>query len=267
MVTELVLHPIGIVRTRYLRKGDAPRQPKYSGEPTKGKIVLYPGENYEQALKDLEGFERIWILSWFDRNTNWKPLALPPGSRSKHGVFATRSPYRPNPLGLSVCRLLSVKGRTLTIENPDLLDKTPVLDLKPYIPGVDAYPESAAGWVGERDRKLERPRDVRFSQAARDQLTWLRENYGVDLEASARTVLSTDPFPHPYRRIKAGPGDEFTLSVRSWRVLYRIERQAVIVKQVRSGYSAAAVTGDPSPPLHDGRAHVAFHRRWPEPAR
>ncbi len=266
MVSELILHPIGIIRTRYTRKSETPRQPGLSGESVRGRILLSPGKNFEQALKDLDGFERIWVLSWFDRNENWKPLVLPPGSREKHGVFATRSPHRPNPIGLSLCRLIGIKGRTLSIENPDLLDGTPVLDIKPYLPYVEAFPLSQSGWADRRGVKRQGAHEVRIDQAARDQMTWLQENYGVDLETPARTILAADPFPHPYRRIKAGPGDAFTLSVRSWRIVFQVERRLVRVERVLSGYSTSAVRADPASTLHDGPAHLAFHDQWPRPS-
>ncbi len=264
MVSDLVLRPIGVIKTRYKRKSEAPRQPGLSGESVRGRILLHAGRNFEQALKDLDGFERIWILSWFDRNANWKPLVLPPGSRKKHGVFATRSPYRPNPIGLSLCRLVSVKGRVISIENPDLLDGTPVLDIKPYIPHVEAFPHAGAGWVADQNERRDKPYEIRVEQAARDQITWLQENYGIDLETTIRSVLTDDPFPHPSRRIKAGPGEALTLSVRSWRIVYHVERRLVRVERVLSGYSAGVVSTSASSSLHDGPAHIAFHEHWPK---
>ncbi len=267
MKSELTIEPIGIIRTAYVRKSDAPRQPGLSGRAVRGKIVLFPGKNFEQALKDIDGFERIWIVSWFDRNETWKPLVLPPGSRTKRGVFATRAPHRPNPIGISLCRLISVKGRTLIVESPDLLDRTPVLDLKPYIPSIDAVTDSRSGWVGEREVRSTTMYTVKIDGAARDQLNWLRETQGVDLESTVRSTLAVDPFPHPYRRIKAGPGDAYTLSIRSWRVVFRIDRQTVVVKQVMSGYPSSEVRKHAPHLLHDGAAHAAFHSQWPKPSR
>ncbi|HTY01541.1 MAG TPA: tRNA (N6-threonylcarbamoyladenosine(37)-N6)-methyltransferase TrmO [Bacteroidota bacterium] len=264
MNAELVVHPIGVVRSPFTRKSETPRQPGLGGAPARGRILLDRGRNFEQSLKDLEGFERIWLLAWFDRSEHWKPMVLPPGSRKKHGLFATRSPHRPNPIGLSLCRLLAVKGRTLYIEGLDLLDGTPVLDIKPYLPYIEAYPHARSGWA---DAQKGRPRDthvVHIGQTARDQMSWLLETYGVDLETPARTVLRADPFPHPYRRIKAGPGDAFTLSVRSWRIIFHLEHRIVRVERVLSGYAESAVRNITPASLHDGPAHVAFHEHWPK---
>ncbi|MCS6808615.1 MAG: tRNA (N6-threonylcarbamoyladenosine(37)-N6)-methyltransferase TrmO [Bacteroidota bacterium] len=121
------------------------------GNPT---ITLFPHRNFEQALSDIEGFERIWVLYVFHRNvrmgkSSWKPKVLPPHGRVKRGVFATRAPYRPNPLGLSVVRLLSIQGRILAVTDCDMLDATPVLDIKPYIPTYDAFPTSCVGWLDD----------------------------------------------------------------------------------------------------------------------
>src|SRR6185369_977269 len=141
-----VLHiqPIGYIKTPYSEKYHAPRQPGAEGEAITGTITLLPHCNYEQALADLLGFERIWIISWFDRNNNWRPKVLPPRSgRTRRGVFSTRSPHRPNPIGISVCKVISIKGREVVVENPDLLDGTPILDIKPYVPYADSFPKSA----------------------------------------------------------------------------------------------------------------------------
>jgi tRNA (adenine37-N6)-methyltransferase len=104
----------------------------------------------ESALADLVGIERIWILSWLDRGSNWAPQVRPPrGIRARRGLFATRSPDRPNPIGLSAVRLVRVEGCVLHVCGIDLLDGTPILDIKPYVPYADAFPDSKAGWIDE----------------------------------------------------------------------------------------------------------------------
>ena len=150
MINQLVLHPIGVIRTPYHDRYDAPSQPGLDDRNAEGKIVLDSGHNYEQALADLEGFEKIWLIYWFNRNTGWKPkIQVPRGPRTKRGVFATRSPYRPNPIGLSLVTLLSIKGRILRVGAVDILDKTPLLDIKPYLPNTEAFPSAKNGWLSE----------------------------------------------------------------------------------------------------------------------
>ena len=109
------LTPIGVIRSAYTDKYRAPRQPGVFDADVSATIELFPGQNFEQALQDLDGIEQIWILSWFDRATTWSPKVLPPRSDRKRGVFATRAPHRPNPIGLSVARIVRIHGREIEI--------------------------------------------------------------------------------------------------------------------------------------------------------
>ena len=139
---------IGILRGGGEFPQQAPRQGVFARN--EGFIELFPHCNYEQALEDLTGFERVWLLFVFDRNANWKPKVHPPyGIDRKVGVFASRSPYRPNPIGLSAVELVKIEGLKVFIRNFDLLEGTPILDIKPYIPEADAFPDSKAGWRDE----------------------------------------------------------------------------------------------------------------------
>ncbi len=139
-----MLRPIGVVRSPYRMREDAPRQATV-GEPVEAQIILRPG--LQNAAQDLDGFSRLWVLAWFHHSRGWKQQIVPPRDRRKRGLFATRAPDRPNPLGLSAVELVSVYGTRLTVRGCDLLDGTPVLDLKPYISAYDAFPGSLAGWV------------------------------------------------------------------------------------------------------------------------
>jgi tRNA-Thr(GGU) m(6)t(6)A37 methyltransferase TsaA len=136
--------PVGVVRSPYQWREQAPRQAN-TGEPVTGVVVLRPG--LQNTLHCLHGFEVIWLLTWLHRSVGWRQQLVPPRDRVKRGVFATRSPDRPNPIGLSAVRLLAVVGCRLRVRGLDLLDGTPVLDIKPYIPAYDAFPGAAAGWV------------------------------------------------------------------------------------------------------------------------
>ena len=141
--------PIGTYHSEAKAPYEAARQPLERIQ-TQGEIVLESGQQFEQALEDLEGFERIWVIYVFHHNNHWKPKVLPPrGSDHKVGVFASRAPYRPNPIGISCVKLVKIVGLKITIEGTDLLDGTPVLDIKPYLPYADAFPESRTGWVAE----------------------------------------------------------------------------------------------------------------------
>lgn len=165
MPARLTLEPIGVVHSPMKSKVEAARQPAAATDAT-ARIELYPGRNFEHALEDLAGWERIWVLFWFHLNDSWRPKVLPPRSASgRKGVFATRSPYRPNPLGLSAVRLERIEGLTLFIRDVDLVDGTPVLDLKPYVPLFDRpLGPVADGWFAQRaQRVFERSSDARFA--------------------------------------------------------------------------------------------------------
>ena len=154
--SALTYQPIGWVHSPYLRRIDAPHQPTVvagteSGQAAEAILELDPALP-EDTLRDLEGFTRIWVLFAFHRSQGWAPMVRPPrGPRVKRGVFATRSPHRPNAIGLSCVELVAVEGRTLRIRGMDLLDGTPVLDIKPYVPYADAFPQARAGWIDQVD--------------------------------------------------------------------------------------------------------------------
>lgn len=164
--------PIGFIRSPYTQRIDAPHQPTVqpgTGALDEAVLELDPGLP-EETLRDLEGFERIWVVFVLHRSEGWAPTVRPPrGPRVKRGVFATRSPHRPNAIGLSAVELAGVDGRTLRLRGVDLLDGTPVLDIKPYVPYADAFPEARAGWIDDVDEAtglrsapgLRRPRKTR----------------------------------------------------------------------------------------------------------
>ncbi len=148
--------PIGIMHTPYARRMDAPHQASVVagtelGAAAEAILELDPALP-EAVLRDLEGFERVWLLFAFHLSEGWAPLVQPPrGPRQKRGVLATRSPHRPCGIGLSSVELVAVEGRTLRLRGVDLLDGTPVLDVKPYVPYADAFPSARAGWIDEVD--------------------------------------------------------------------------------------------------------------------
>lgn len=264
----LTLKPIGYISTPFKDRYDAPRQPGI-GEPQLGTITLNPNENFETGLEDLAGFEKIWLLYWFDRNENWKPKVLPPrGSATKRGVFATRSPHRPNPIGLSLVDLIGVEGRVIRVSGVDLLDGTPILDVKPYLPYTEAFPDAKIGWL-EDSESIENgdvesaPYVLRWASLATEQLSWL-EHYGIALRDRTEQILSHSPFPHPYRRIKNLGDGLFEFAIRSWRLLFRVEEYIVEIQRIKSGYEERVLGSTSDEDLHDGPAHRAFHTAWPE---
>jgi len=266
--SRLVLEPIGFVRNSLATKVDAARQPR-AAEGTPARIELLPGRNFEHALEDLARWEWIWVIFWFHRNPGWRPKVLPPRSLTgRKGVFATRSPHRPNPLGLSVVRLEGVDGLTVHIRDADMLDGTPVLDLKPYVAYTDAHLDAGNGWLDDAERAAgaRQPADpvnaysVVLAPLAAEQARWIEARTGLAIEARIRSTLMLGPAPHPYRRIR--PLDQgMQLSIKEWRVRFSVEGRDVLVAGIRSGFRVSQLDGEPDDDVL--RSHREFRERWP----
>ncbi|WP_353259996.1 tRNA (N6-threonylcarbamoyladenosine(37)-N6)-methyltransferase TrmO [Prochlorothrix hollandica] len=163
----LTLQPIGIIHSPYKERHGTPRQSHLRSAPASytpaiAQVELFPQRVPPIALQDLNGFDRIWLITWLHLNHHWNPtVKLPRGNlKVTHGTLATRAPHRPNPIGLSATRLLGVEGLTLTVEGIDLLDQTPVLDLKPYVTYCDAFPQARCGYVDTMEDHQSHETDV-----------------------------------------------------------------------------------------------------------
>lgn len=156
--TEVVQAPdtvqarvIAVVHSPFTERHGTPRQPLRSqGQESgiaNGTVELVKSLSTD-FLADLDSFSHIWLLPWFHLNGPRKrPFVNPPRGGPRRGVLSTRAPHRPNPLGLSVVELLSIEGRVLHVRGLDLIDGTPILDIKPYIPDYDAWPDASRGWL------------------------------------------------------------------------------------------------------------------------
>lgn len=147
--------PIAFARSPYARRIDAPHQATVVAGTESGALAEATIEFVEgvpsAAFRDLAGFEHIWLVFVFHRSEGWKAEVRPPRGGGKRSVLATRSPHRPNPIGLSAVELVAVEERILRVRGMDLLDGTPILDIKPYVPYADAFPSSRAGWIDAID--------------------------------------------------------------------------------------------------------------------
>ena len=141
------VRPVGVVHSPYRNHFATPRQPATGVDEQDGWIILRKG--LQNMARDLLGFDRIWVVFEFNYSRGVRHTVVPPRDTVSRGLFATRCPHRPNRIGLSCVRLLNVVGRKLLIRDHDLLHGTPVLDIKPYLPYCDAWPEAKAGWVDE----------------------------------------------------------------------------------------------------------------------
>ena len=148
MSSTVEIAVIGRARTPWTRREDAPHQPTASSG-REGVLEIAP--EYAPALADLGTFDRIWIVFLFDRSRGWTARVKPPRGGPKRGVFATRAPDRPSGIGLTNVEVdeVDVASGIVRVRGLDLLDGTPVLDVKPYLPGTDAWPEAGSGWLEE----------------------------------------------------------------------------------------------------------------------
>jgi tRNA-Thr(GGU) m(6)t(6)A37 methyltransferase TsaA len=258
MPQQLILDPIGYLRSPLATKVEAARQPR-AAVGSAARIELLPGRNFEHALDDLDQWELIWVVFWFHLNPGWRPKVLPPRSTSgRKGVFSTRSPHRPNPIGLSVVRLERVDGLILDIRDSDILDGTPILDIKPYVAYTDAHPSAGSGWLQTADPVEEFV--VQFEPLAQEQASWVEANTGLALRERIQSTLALGPEPHPYRRIRK-MGESMQLAVKEWRVRFTVAGGDVRVHEIYSGFQAAQLS---SSNIEAKRLpHREFNARWP----
>lgn len=153
---------IGVIHSSFTQATGTPIQPSRAAGST-GRVVLDP--RWKEGLKDLEGFERIWLIYHFDRAAGPMMRVVPYRDVVEHGIFATRVPARPNAIGMSCVRLTSIEDNVLHLADVDILDGTPLLDIKPYVPQYDNYPVSRCGWIDQvpdkpvvADGRFEKPR-------------------------------------------------------------------------------------------------------------
>jgi tRNA-Thr(GGU) m(6)t(6)A37 methyltransferase TsaA len=159
-VMKIEYHPIGVIHSPFTELEGMPIQP--AGAPgIQGTVELFP--EYREGLQDLEGFSHLILLYHFHRSQGFDLRVIPFLDRQPRGLFATRAPKRPNPIGLSVVKLLGIQGGTLHIENIDIVDGTPLLDIKPYIPEFDGPAAVRTGWLEATGNTVaQRKSDTRF---------------------------------------------------------------------------------------------------------
>lgn len=233
---SLTVDPVGVIHSCYGDKFGTPRQP---GLVPAAQGVIRPFPPYDRVdwWRDLDQFSHIWVLFWFHQVDagNVTPTVRPPrlGGNRRVGVFASRSPFRPNPIGLSVLRLDGVDcrdgGVTLRVSGIDLIDGTPVLDVKPYLPYADALAEARAGFAAAAPAPQFA---VHFSTAATVQIDALAGEYPT-LASLIRQTLSLDPRP-AYRSDDVGGDRVYGFRLLGVEVRWRIRGDSAEVVSVGS---------------------------------
>ena len=214
------LRVIARVRSDFPEKFGVPRQAGLVPD-LRARVVFEPEFAAPEALRGLEDFSHIWLIWGFSENADrgWSPTVRPPrlGGNARMGVFATRSPFRPNPFGLSCVELLGVEDGCLIIGGADLVDGTPIFDIKPYVPYADCRPEALSGFAPDPGRTLA----VRF-------LPGEEEKIPADKRAALRGVLANDPRP----RYQNDPERVYGLRFAERNIRFRVEGETLSVTAV-----------------------------------
>ena len=216
------LKVIGFFQGNTTSKHRAPRQPDVT-IGIDGTIELMKGQDFEQALLDIASFSHIWLIYGFHSAKGWKPMVLPPRGDKKRGVFATRSPYRPNPIGISVVKLVKISGLKIQVQGTDLLDGTPIYDIKPYIPYADSISDANAGWI---DTLNHNETEIVLSE---EMQLLMKDSESAHIIMHAKQILRDSPYPHPYRRIKQVKENIYEVAIKEWRIQYRIIKEGNVI--------------------------------------
>lgn len=258
-VDSFLVNPIGYFHTRQTKKYQLPRQAAIQTNQ-EGFIELNPHCQFEQALDGLEGFERIWIVFYFHLHTHWKPKVLPPRGGKKQGVFATRAPHRPNFLGLSCVELKSIQGLRLNIANHDLIDGTPILDIKPYLNYADSFQCQRQGWLEELAPEISY--ELVWSERIQQQLDYLEREWNCLLKQAIAMRLKTNPLPYPNNRVREIKKGLYQLAYQTWRIYYRLEGSCLVIDYLSSGYDEETLKGGKPSKWEDVPIHQAFSEQF-----
>ena len=224
-MNEHNIRPIAHIESDFSEKFGIPRQAGVV-EELRARVVFDGEYRNDEALRGIEGFSHLWLIWHFSASErdSWSPTVRPPrlGGNVRMGVFATRSPFRPNALGLSCVRLLGVeklegKGTTLLVGGADLMDGTPIFDVKPYVPYADCRPEAAGGFAPDPGKTLE----VVFRAAALEKIP-------EEKREALRGVLSNDPRP----RYQDDPERVYAMSFAGLNVRFVVRENILTVTEV-----------------------------------
>lgn len=223
---KFTVEPIAYIKTDFSSKFGIPRQSGLVDE-LEAKIVFEPQYRIPEAFRGLEGYSHVWLLWQFSEcaDKEWSPTVRPPrlGGNKRMGVFASRSPFRPNSIGLSCVKLISIdeteeNGTVLTVSGADLLDGTPIIDVKPYLPYVDSHPEASGGFaLQEKEGSL----DVVFAAE-------LLSDIPADKQEALKAVLKQDPRP----QYQNDPERIYGLEFAGYDVRFKVKENLLSVVEV-----------------------------------
>ena len=225
----MILKVIAYARNGHTDKFGIPRQSREES-PILTRIVFEPDYNVPEALRGIEGYSHLWLLWGFSEVDSWSPTVRPPrlGGNKRMGVFATRSPFRPNPIGLSSVRLVRVGQGELVVSGADVLDGTPIYDIKPYLSFSDSHPDAKNGFAEEtKDYHLEVKWQVEGTTSiAEDKL------YGLGLPRDTKDAISYILAQDPRPAYQDDPEREYKMDYDGYTVTFSVNKQVVVVKKI-----------------------------------
>lgn len=212
----MTLKVIAYAHNGHAEKFGIPRQSREES-PILTRIVFEPEYNIPEALRGIEGYSHLWLLWGFSEVDSWSPTVRPPrlGGNTRMGVFATRSPYRPNPIGLSSVRLIAVENGGLIVSGADVMDGTPIYDIKPYLSFSDSHPDAQNGFAEET-------KDYGLRVEGVSEL--VSEGVWRDVEY----ILSQDPRP----AYQDDPDREYKMDYAGYRITFTVKETTVTVKKL-----------------------------------
>ena len=229
----MTLKVIAYARNGHTDKFGIPRQSREES-PILTRIVFEPEYNVPEALRGIEGYSHLWLIWGFSKVDSWSPTVRPPrlGGNTRVGVFATRSPYRPNPIGLSSVRLVRVGQGELVVSGADVLDGTPIYDIKPYLSFSDSHPDAKNGFAEEhKNDHLEVDWEL-ISRKCLDNGSILPREWLDDVEEKwvrdVEYILSQDPRP----AYQDDPEREYKMDYAGYTVTFSVNKQVVVVKKI-----------------------------------
>ncbi len=217
-VQKMELKVIAYARNGHTDKFGIPRQSREES-PILTRIVFEPEYKVAEALRGIEGYSYLWLI-WGFNTTDWSPTVRPPrlGGNKRMGVFATRSPFRPNPVGLSSVKLIGIENGDLLVSGADVLDGTPIYDIKPYLSFSDSHENAQNGFAGDsKDYKLKL-----------DMGHCMLDTVPEDVLRDLRYILSQDPRPG----YQDDPAREYKMDYAGWTVTFVVEGTQVIVRKI-----------------------------------
>lgn len=254
-MVEFQLISLGTFHGTHYSKSSLPRQGHLSGQS--GHIEFDSGFDHKLALTGLEKMSHVWLIFYFHKSENSaKPLVRPPRAPDQQlGVYATRSPYRPNPLGLTLAKIEKIENGRLYLSNVDLLDQTPILDIKPYVSDSDQAVSPIQGWIDEIQ-----PWSFTVSAVAEKKMNWLIQNGVPEFYDVLVSQLETPPLQLERKRIKKIDNGHWVLSYRTWRILLAIDEERFLseVLDITSGYTDDELLDLVDDPYSDKAIHVGL---------